>query len=149
MNISLTPTLENYVRAKVASGLYNNASELVREALRLLLQREANQVKTPQASVPTKANVVSRLVALKKMLRGRAVRSVSIFGSLVRDEAQPGSDIDLIVDIKPGRPFSLVDLVSLKEVLEHHLGYPVDVVTREGLDPLIRERILGEAMRVF
>ena len=36
MNISLTPTLENYLRQKVKSGMYNSTSEVVREALRLL-----------------------------------------------------------------------------------------------------------------
>ncbi len=40
MNISLTPELENVVKAKVASGLYNNASEFIREALRDSLSRE-------------------------------------------------------------------------------------------------------------
>lgn len=40
MHISLTPELENAVKAKVASGLYNNASEVVREALRQSLLRE-------------------------------------------------------------------------------------------------------------
>jgi len=40
MNISLTPELESAVKAKVASGLYNNASEIVREALRESLRRE-------------------------------------------------------------------------------------------------------------
>lgn len=43
MHLSLTPRLEEYVRGKVESGLYNNASEVVREALRLL--RETEQVK--------------------------------------------------------------------------------------------------------
>jgi antitoxin ParD1/3/4 len=40
MHISLTPELENAVKAKVQSGLYNNASEVVREALRQSLARE-------------------------------------------------------------------------------------------------------------
>lgn len=40
MNVSLTPRLEEYAKEKVSSGLYNNASELVREALRLMIQRE-------------------------------------------------------------------------------------------------------------
>lgn len=40
MHISLTPELENAVKAKVKSGLYNNASEVVREALRQSLSRE-------------------------------------------------------------------------------------------------------------
>jgi len=40
MHISLTPMLEKSIQAKVASGLYNNSSEVVREALRLMLERE-------------------------------------------------------------------------------------------------------------
>jgi antitoxin ParD1/3/4 len=41
MHISLTPELESQVRLKVESGLYNNASEVVRESLRLMLERDA------------------------------------------------------------------------------------------------------------
>ncbi|MDX2250587.1 MAG: type II toxin-antitoxin system ParD family antitoxin [Bacteroidia bacterium] len=40
MNISLTPTLEALVQAKVSSGLYNNASEVIREALRLMEEQD-------------------------------------------------------------------------------------------------------------
>lgn len=40
MHVSLTDTLETYVRQKVASGLYNNASEVIREALRLKIAAE-------------------------------------------------------------------------------------------------------------
>ncbi len=45
MNVSLTKTLEAFVRAKVDSGLYNNASEVVRDALRLLEARERTEAK--------------------------------------------------------------------------------------------------------
>lgn len=41
MHVSLTPELERAVKAKVDSGLYNNASEVIREALRLSLRMEA------------------------------------------------------------------------------------------------------------
>ena len=41
MHISLTPELENAVKSKVQSGLYNNASEVIREALRQSLARES------------------------------------------------------------------------------------------------------------
>jgi antitoxin ParD1/3/4 len=41
MNISLTPELERYIQGKVASGGYNNASEVIRESLRALQEHEA------------------------------------------------------------------------------------------------------------
>ena len=40
MNVSLTPALEEFVNSKVATGLYNSASEVIREALRLLISKE-------------------------------------------------------------------------------------------------------------
>lgn len=41
MNVSLTPELENYIKQKVSAGMYNSASEVMREALRLLEERDA------------------------------------------------------------------------------------------------------------
>jgi antitoxin ParD1/3/4 len=43
MNVSLTPQLEDYIKQKVAKGMYNSVSEVVREALRLLEERDALQ----------------------------------------------------------------------------------------------------------
>lgn len=43
MNISLTPKLQDFVKAKVKTGDYNNASEVIREALRVLQEREADR----------------------------------------------------------------------------------------------------------
>lgn len=43
MNVSLTSELENYVKAKVATGMYNSVSEVMREALRLMEERDAIQ----------------------------------------------------------------------------------------------------------
>jgi len=43
MNVSLTPTLESYVKQKVKAGMYNSVSEVVREALRLLEERDTMQ----------------------------------------------------------------------------------------------------------
>jgi len=45
MNVSLTPELEKYVDEKVESGLYNNASEVVRESLRLLKEHDEIRLK--------------------------------------------------------------------------------------------------------
>ncbi len=44
MNISLTPALEKIVQAKVSSGHYNNASEVIRDALRLMIREDAKSV---------------------------------------------------------------------------------------------------------
>lgn len=73
-------------------------------------------------------------------------RNVRVFGSVARGEADDRSDIDLLVDMEPGR--SLLDLGGLQYELERLFGRPVDVVTERGLKARIRDRILREAIPV-
>ena len=71
-------------------------------------------------------------------------RSVRIFGSAARGEADERSDVDVLVDMEPGR--SLLDLAGVLVDLEELLGCKVDVVTERGLRERIRERVLQEAV---
>src|SRR5256714_4504754 len=70
--------------------------------------------------------------------------NVRVFGSVARGEADSKSDIDLLVDMEPGR--SLLDLGGLLMDLQNLLGHEVDVVTERGLRERIRERVLKEAI---
>lgn len=71
-------------------------------------------------------------------------RNVRVFGSVARGEARPESDVDFLIDAGPVTsswfPAGLV--VDLQDLL----GRPVEVVTENGLNPLIRERVLEEAV---
>jgi hypothetical protein len=149
MNVSLTPELEQYIRRKVDSGLYGNASEVVREALRLLVGREPGSGNQSQRQPPQLDNIHAELKALERALRERGLAALALFGSTARGTARPDSDVDVLVDIAPDVSFSLIDLVSVKDFLEDRLGRKVDVVIREGLDPAIRDRVIREARAVF
>ena len=149
MNVSLTSELEKYVRRKVASGLYNNASEVIREALRALWEREGESARTPGKRPPKKDEILTALGTLEKPLRERGLKSLAVFGSVIRGEARTDSDIDVLVDVEPDVRFSLIDLVALKDFLEDRLNRKVDVVTKSGLESTIRDRVLSEAESVF
>ncbi len=73
-------------------------------------------------------------------------RNVRVFGSMARGEADQRSDVDLLVDMDPGR--SLLDLGGLLMDLRELLGCSVDVVTEKGLRRRIRERVLKEAVPI-
>lgn len=146
MNVSLTPELERYIRQKVDSGLYGNASEVVREALRLMHGRDADRARREQ---PQEETIHAELAALEKPLRERGLTALALFGSIARGTSRPESDVDVLIDVAPGAKFSLIDLVSVKDFLEDTLGRRVDVVTRQGLDPAIRDRVMREARAVF
>ncbi|MGI8549948.1 MAG: nucleotidyltransferase family protein [Dehalococcoidia bacterium] len=81
-----------------------------------------------------------------RVAEANGAQRVRVFGSVVRGEARPNSDIDVLVDLEPGR--SLLDLVAIKQELEDLLGRTVDVVTEAGISPYIREQILREAVPV-
>ena len=73
------------------------------------------------------------------------VRTLSVFGSVARDQAGPGSDVDFLVEFQA--PVSFFELFDLQDRLESLLGCKVDLVTRGGLRPELRDGILAEAVR--
>lgn len=149
MNVSLTPKLEEFIREKVSSGLYNNASEVVREALRLLVKRDNTSIDRSLTTPLAKEEIHKQISSLEKPLRDRGVKSIFLFGSAVRNENTSASDIDVFIDTDPEVSFSLLDLVDVKYFLEDNLRCEVDIVTREGLHPHIKESVIYESEQVF
>ena len=88
---------------------------------------------------------LGRLTSHKNELDGFKVASISVFGSVARDEAQEGSDVDLLVEFS--EPVGLFHFVRLKRYLEELLGARVDLVTPGALNAQLREQILSEAIR--
>ena len=86
----------------------------------------------------------STLQIVREVAERHGARSPAVFGSIARGDARDDSDIDLLVDMESGR--TLLDLVALSRELEERLGRPVDVVTKGGLSPYLRDRILAEAI---
>ncbi len=74
------------------------------------------------------------------------VASLSVFGSVARDEAGTDSDVDLLVEFK--RPVGLFEFIELQQRLESILGCKVDLGTPRSLKPRLKEQILREAIRV-
>jgi len=74
------------------------------------------------------------------------VKALSLFGSVARDEATSTSDVDLLVEFD--RPVGYFGLFALQYHLEKLLGCPVDLGTPDSLKPRIRERVMGELIRV-
>lgn len=78
-----------------------------------------------------------------EVARRHGAGRVRMFGSCARGQQTPDSDIDLLVELEPGR--DLFDLIELKQELEKKLRRRVDVLTEQSLSPYIREEVLREA----
>ncbi len=88
--------------------------------------------------------LAEKRAAILAIARTHDAEGVRVFGSTVRGEAGPRSDIDILVDLEPGR--SLLDLVAMKQDLEDLLGRKVDVLTEAAISRYIREQVLREAV---
>lgn len=80
-------------------------------------------------------------------LKDFGVKSLMLFGSVARDEAQTDSDVDLLVEFD--RPVGLFTFVRLKRYLEEILDSPVDLGTPDSLKPYLQEPVFREAIRIF
>ena len=98
--------------------------------------------------VQTKAEVIERLQQQREQLWALGVARLGLFGSFVRGEADPESDVDLLVDFQAGRK-SVHSLVELGEFLEALLGRRVELLTRPGLSPYIGPHILSSTEDVL
>ena len=72
------------------------------------------------------------------------VGKTALFGSVVRNEATPQSDVDILVEFR--QPIGLFEFVRLKRFLESIFGRPVDLVTADTLRESMRTQILAEAI---
>ena len=79
-----------------------------------------------------------------RVASAHGARNVRIFGSRARGEGDEASDVDILVELERGR--TLLDLVRLKRELEEITSCAVDVVTDNGLSPILRDEILSQAV---
>ncbi len=93
----------------------------------------------------TRGEAIRRLSERREELARLGVRSLELFGSVARDEAGPGSDVDLLVEFD--RPIGLFHFFGVQQRLEQILGTRVDLVMRDAVKPQLRSQILGEAVR--
>lgn len=77
------------------------------------------------------------------------IRKLSLFGSVLRDDFRPDSDIDVLVEFEPDAKISLFNMGGMQMELSELLGRDVDFLTVEFIKPRIRQRILDSSEIVY
>ena len=119
-------TVESYIL-----GILDRASEVPN-----------NLIGTPLKTLIDIQNILNELKS--ELIEKYHVRQLGIFGSYARGDYNSASDIDILVEYaqKP----SLFDLIELQQYLSDRLQMKVDLVTKDGLKPKIKEKILAEVI---
>jgi predicted nucleotidyltransferase len=133
------------LRAMVASGL---SQREIASSLNVSQPAISQQLKAvPDTStVPARTLLEAAGPVLRQLAHERGFTNLAVFGSVARDEARLGSDIDLLVRQPEGT--TIAGLRRLRELFETILGRSVDLVTYGGLKPGIDDDILREAVAV-
>jgi predicted nucleotidyltransferase len=85
---------------------------------------------------------------LAEFCRRHRIRRLSLFGSVLRDDFGPDSDVDVLVEFEPGA-FVGYGIVTMEDELSELLGRKVDLVTARSLNHRIREQVLAEAQEQY
>lgn len=87
--------------------------------------------------------------ALAQLCRRYQVSELAMFGSALRADFQPESDLDVLVTFEPGTRVGFLTLARLARELTDLLGRKVDLVPKDGLKPLLRDEILSHTEVIF
>lgn len=101
----------------------------------------------PQTAL-TRQQAIDVLTASEPEIRALGVARLALLGSVLRNQARPDSDVDLLVQFVPDAK-TYEHFLALSELLELRLGRSVELVTTEALSPFIGPRILLEAQDVL
>ena len=77
------------------------------------------------------------------------VKSLALFGSVLRADFRPESDIDLLVEFEPEARIGFLALGRMQRELTALLERPVDLVPKDGLKPLIRQEVLNSTEVIY
>ena len=94
-------------------------------------------------------HVIARLKAAEPEIRALGASALYLFGSTARDEARPGSDVDIFIDEDPSRHVGFVELTDLEFLIRDLLDNPIDLTTRDCLHPRLKPLIEQSAIRVL
>lgn len=67
------------------------------------------------------------------------IAKLSLFGSVLRDDFRPDSDVNVLLDLEPGRRIGLIDLMKMEEELKGVIARNVMIITRPGLEKTLNE----------
>ncbi len=82
--------------------------------------------------------------------RRNKIRKLALFGSILRDDFTPESDIDVLVEFKPEARVGFFKLFAIEEEFSGILGgHPVEINTCKSVDKYIRDEVLAEAQVLY
>ena len=108
-----------------------------------------NSGNTTRSPACNRDEVVATLREVEPELRALGATAVFLYGSAARDEMNDESDVDVFIDYDPDGPFSFVEFLDIRTLLSERLQRRLDLATRRGLNPRMKQRIEKTSLQVI
>lgn len=86
---------------------------------------------------------------IREYCKRQPIKRLSLFGSFLRGDACPNSDVDFLVEYMPGAPIGLLTMAGQEITLSEILGKRVDLRTAEDLSRYFRQEVVSSAMLIY
>jgi hypothetical protein len=95
----------------------------------------------PKLKIPQKS--------LEAFCQSYQIQRMALFGSVLREDFNPNSDVDILVTFAPDAQIGFMALGKMKRELSALFQRPVDLVPQEGLKPIIRDEVLSSTLEIY
>jgi predicted nucleotidyltransferase len=97
----------------------------------------------------TRDEIIAAIRKNADAIKAEGVTKLAIFGSRVRGDNRPDSDIDVLIEIEPDASFSLLNLIDVEHIIEDATGLQAQATMRRSLPPRIAQRIADDIVEVI
>jgi uncharacterized protein len=97
----------------------------------------------------TRDEIIATIRNNAEALKAEGVTRLAIFGSRVRGDNRPDSDLDVLVEVAPDASFSLLNLIGVQHIIGDATGLQAQATMRRSIPPRFAERIADDVVEVF
>jgi predicted nucleotidyltransferase len=97
----------------------------------------------------TRDEIIATIRKNAEAIRAEGVTKLAIFGSRVRGDNRPDSDLDVLVEVAPDASFSILNLIGVEHIIGDATGLSAQATMRRSLPPRFAERIVDDILEVF
>ena len=97
----------------------------------------------------TREEIIATIRKNAAAIRAEGVTKLAIFGSRVRGDNRPDSDIDVLVEVESDASFSLLNLIGVQHIIQDATGLHAQATMRRSIPPRFAARIADDIVEVF
>jgi len=97
----------------------------------------------------TRDEIIATIRNNAEALKAEGVIKLAIFGSRVRGDNRPDSDLDILVEVAPDASFSLLNLIGVQHIIGDATGLQAQATMRRSIPPRFAQRIADDIVEVF